>query len=154
MSVTIDGIEYSDLGHATDCPNSGKVSDVRIGATRYYPACNCAATLADALTRAPIGVATVAAAVAWAEAALEGRVIPGDPVWLKELRAVAAKHPDGPFLLQNVPKLLAGAYASWCEPDDCPSSVCGGPHAEHVCTNGDRVVALPGASCPSCGVTL
>lgn len=28
----------------------------------------------------------------------------------------------------------------WCEVDDCPSSICGGPHVEHTCLNGDKVL--------------
>lgn len=41
----------------------------------------------------------------------------------------------------------------WCEVDDCPVNICNGPHVEHFCPNGDRVVqhfANP-EPCPFCG---
>lgn len=41
----------------------------------------------------------------------------------------------------------------WCSPDDCPSTICNGPHVNHTCPNGDIVTSLIGDStpCPFCG---
>lgn len=41
----------------------------------------------------------------------------------------------------------------WCGPDDCPATICNGPHKQHTCPNGDVVtmhVDDPGP-CPGCG---
>jgi hypothetical protein len=41
----------------------------------------------------------------------------------------------------------------WCEPDDCPASICNGPHVSHTCPNGDVVTkrADDPTPCPFCG---
>lgn len=44
------------------------------------------------------------------------------------------------------------AEPDWCNIDNAPSAICGGPHVAHVC-DGDRlVITLPGdPDCPLCG---
>lgn len=34
---------------------------------------------------------------------------------------------------------LGRVFLPWCEVDDCPSSICNGPHINHTCWNGDVV---------------
>lgn len=45
--------------------------------------------------------------------------------------------------------------ADWCEVDDCPASICNGPHISHHCPNGDLVSQRYDnpAPCPFCGWT-
>ena len=42
---------------------------------------------------------------------------------------------------------------TWCVPDDCPASICNGPHVTHRCPNGDLVTrhATDRTPCPFCG---
>jgi hypothetical protein len=42
-------------------------------------------------------------------------------------------------------------FSGWCPADGCPAAICGGPHHEHLCLNGDRVTAREGRQCPFCG---
>jgi hypothetical protein len=41
----------------------------------------------------------------------------------------------------------------WCIVDDCPSTLCNGPHLEHDCKNDTRVTVRYGTACPICGFT-
>lgn len=39
----------------------------------------------------------------------------------------------------------------WCGVDNCPINICGGPHVQHLCTDGKRVITRADVGvCPFC----
>lgn len=50
------------------------------------------------------------------------------------------------------PKGATTGAASWCVVDECPASICCGPHVSHECERTDgSIIGKPDQPCPFCG---
>jgi len=85
-----------------------------------------------------------------------GVILPGAPVERVLRYGEPVELPGGsrvtPIITEELfhPECRA---AGWCEPDECPASICNGPHVSHTCENGDVVtVRFDNVEpCPFCG---
>lgn len=56
--------------------------------------------------------------------------------------------------IEPVPQRARTEPGQWCEPDECPAGICGGPHVTHECNDGDRVtMRFDAGPCPLCGAS-